>query len=86
MLPGPPETHRVLAVEKRQVLVKSSEVVMVNGKSIELEGQEGKYEVILSLVVTSVFTLSAIIDSYNLKPLIAKLPYHFHFFCFRTTY
>ena len=42
LLPGPPETHRVVAVEKRQVLVKSSEVVMVNGKSIELEGQEGK--------------------------------------------
>ena len=42
LLPGPPDTHRVVAVEKRQVLVKSSEVVMVNGKSIELEGQEGK--------------------------------------------
>ena len=41
LLPGPPDTHRVVAVEKRQVLVKSSEVVMVNGKSIELEGQEG---------------------------------------------
>ena len=43
LLPGPPDTHRVVAVEKRQVLVKSSEVVMVNGKSIELEGQEGEY-------------------------------------------
>ena len=43
LLPGPPDTHRVVAVEKRQVLVKSSEVVMVNGKSIELEGQEGKF-------------------------------------------
>ena len=43
LLPGPPDTHRVVAVEKRQVLVKSSEVVMVNGKSIELEGQEGMF-------------------------------------------
>jgi uncharacterized Zn-binding protein involved in type VI secretion len=43
ILPGPPDTHRVVTVEKRQVIVKSSEVVMVNGKSIELEGQEGKY-------------------------------------------
>ena len=43
LLPGPPDTHRVVSVEKRQVLVKSSEVVMVNGKSIELEGQEGKH-------------------------------------------
>lgn len=42
LLPGPPDTHRVVSVEKRQVLVKSSEVVMVNGKSIELEGQEGQ--------------------------------------------
>ena len=42
LLPGPPETHRVVAVEKRQVMVKSSEVIMVNGRSIELEGQEGK--------------------------------------------
>ena len=43
LLPGPAESHRIVAVEKRQVLVKSSEVVMVNGKSIELEGQEGKH-------------------------------------------
>ena len=47
LLPGPPDTHRVVAVEKRQVLVKSSEVVMVNGKSIELEGQEGMKTLII---------------------------------------
>ena len=49
LLPGPPDTHRVVAVEKRQVLVKSSEVVMVNGKSIELEGQEGMWKIIFTL-------------------------------------
>ena len=51
LLPGPPDTHRVVAVEKRQVLVKSSEVVMVNGKSIELEGQEGMKILIIKQVL-----------------------------------
>ena len=56
LLPGPPDTHRVVAVEKRQVLVKSSEVVMVNGKSIELEGQEGmKILIIKQLLSICIF-------------------------------
>ena len=58
LLPGPPDTHRVVAVEKRQVLVKSSEVVMVNGKSIELEGQEGMETLIIQELLSIYISFS----------------------------